>query len=74
MDNISSMKTLPAPVDLSHHFSRVTKNRAASNVKDFYKYFSIPGIGNLAGGTLLAPMFSPITSADMFVLCRLAKQ
>ena len=39
-----------APVDLSHHYSRVTKNRVASSVKDFYKYFAIPGIGNLAGG------------------------
>ncbi len=28
---------LPAPVDISHHFSRVTKNRAQSSIKDFYK-------------------------------------
>ncbi len=42
--------TRGAPVDLSHHYSRVTKNRVASSIKDFYKYFSIPGIGNLAGG------------------------
>lgn len=40
----------PAPVDLSHHYSKTTKNRTASDIKDFYKYFSIPGIGNLAGG------------------------
>ena len=40
----------PAPVDLSHHYSKVTKNRTSSRVKDFYKYFAIPGIGNLAGG------------------------
>jgi site-specific recombinase XerD len=40
----------PAPKDLSYHYSRVTKNRAASKMKQFYKYFSIPGIGNLAGG------------------------
>ena len=38
------------PIDLSHHYSKVTKNRAASNIKKFYKYFSIPGIANLAGG------------------------
>lgn len=42
---------MPKPLDLSHHYSRVTKNRNASSVKGFYKYFSIPGIGNLAGGS-----------------------
>ncbi|KAL8836890.1 MAG: hypothetical protein Q9176_006020 [Flavoplaca citrina] len=41
---------IPEPLDLSHHYSRVTKNRGASAVKDFYKYFGIPNIGNLAGG------------------------
>ena len=45
-----SAEKRPAPIDLSHHYSRVTKNRNASAVKDFYKYFTIPGIGNLAGG------------------------
>ena len=46
------------PVDLSHHYSRTTKNRQLSAIKGFYKYFQIPGIGNLAGGlfTLLEPM------------------
>jgi hypothetical protein len=46
----SGVKELDPPLDLSHHFSRVTKNRLPSRVKDFYKYFTIPGIGNLAGG------------------------
>jgi hypothetical protein len=41
---------LPEPIDLSHHYSKTTKNRAASSIKEFYKYFTIPGIGNLAGG------------------------
>ena len=40
----------PAPIDLSHRYSNTTKNRYPSDVKRFYKYFSIPGIGNLAGG------------------------
>lgn len=40
------------PIDLSHHYSRTTKNRNASAVKDFYKYFRIPNIGNLAGGLI----------------------
>ena len=39
-----------APKSMSHHYSRVTNRRAASQMKKFYKYFSIPGIGNLAGG------------------------
>ena len=47
---VSSSKALPPPMDLSHHFSRVTTKRNASQVKRFYKYFSIPGIQNLAGG------------------------
>ena len=41
------------PVDLSHHYSRTTKKRQASSMKGFYKYFQIPGIGNLAGGLLM---------------------
>ena len=42
--------TRPEPKDLSHHLSRSTKSRGASSMKAFYKYFSIPGIGQLAGG------------------------
>jgi hypothetical protein len=38
------------PRDLSHHFSQMTKNRAVSKIKKYYKYFKIPGIGQLAGG------------------------
>lgn len=38
------------PLDFSYHFSRVTAKRSMSSVKQFYKYFQIPGIGNLAGG------------------------
>ena len=40
----------PAPKDLTHHLSRNTKARQASSIKQFYKYFMIPGIGQLAGG------------------------
>jgi site-specific recombinase XerD len=47
----ASHQRLP-PIDLSHHYSKTTKNRNASSVKDFYKYFRIPNIGNLAGGEL----------------------
>ncbi|KAK0925818.1 hypothetical protein LTR91_015113 [Friedmanniomyces endolithicus] len=45
-----SIDSRPPPKDLSHHLSRSTKNREASSIKQFYKYFAIPGIGQLAGG------------------------
>ncbi|KAG8529842.1 uncharacterized protein KY384_005323 [Bacidia gigantensis] len=38
------------PVDISHHYSFVTKNRHRTFIKGFYKYFRIPNIGQLAGG------------------------
>jgi len=38
------------PLSFKHHYSRVTAARAESSTKAFYKYFMIPGIGNLAGG------------------------
>lgn len=41
----------PAPVDLSHHYSAVTKRRTASKIKEAYKFFQIPGILNIAGGS-----------------------
>lgn len=40
----------PLPKDLAHLLSRNAKNRQASSIKQFYKYFAIPGIGQLAGG------------------------
>ncbi|KAI2623341.1 aromatic amino acid aminotransferase [Hypoxylon sp. NC1633] len=48
-DNIAEMAK-PMPKDMSHHYSDVTKARAPSKMKEFYKYFLIPGIGQLAGG------------------------
>jgi site-specific recombinase XerD len=42
--------TLPHPKDLYHHLSRSTRARQLSSIKQFYKYFAIPGIGQLAGG------------------------
>lgn len=41
-----------APLDLTHHFSKTTRSRGYNSMKAFYRYFMIPGIGNLAGGTL----------------------
>jgi len=37
MESSAMSDKRPAPKDISHHFSRVTKNRAASSIKDFYK-------------------------------------
>ncbi|PWY86481.1 aromatic amino acid aminotransferase [Aspergillus sclerotioniger CBS 115572] len=48
---------LSPPLDLSHHFSSVTKRREASETKSLYKYFFIPGIANLAGGLPNASFF-----------------
>ena len=40
----------PEPIDISQYYSVTTKNRHSTFIKDFYKYFRIPGIGNLGGG------------------------
>ncbi|KAI9047253.1 hypothetical protein LZ554_008706 [Drepanopeziza brunnea f. sp. 'monogermtubi'] len=45
------------PLDLSHHFSRVTAARKESTIKNFYQYFQIRGIANLAGGLPNAKLF-----------------
>ncbi|KAH8641471.1 aromatic amino acid aminotransferase 1 [Alternaria alternata] len=46
----SDPSSFPEPVDLTHFLSRSTKAREASSIKQFYKYFQIPGIAQLAGG------------------------
>ncbi|USP73033.1 hypothetical protein yc1106_00307 [Curvularia clavata] len=46
----SDPSSFPDPIDLSHLLSRSTKAREASSIKQFYKYFQIPGIAQLAGG------------------------
>ena len=50
MEVSASADKRPEPIDLSHHYSKATRNRVESSIKGFYKYFAIPGIGNLAGG------------------------
>ncbi|KAK3296904.1 pyridoxal phosphate-dependent transferase [Chaetomium fimeti] len=47
----------PAPLDLSHHYSAVTKRRMPSKIKEAYKFFQIPGILNMAGGLPNADFF-----------------
>ncbi|WVF72181.1 hypothetical protein IAT40_006993 [Kwoniella sp. CBS 6097] len=41
---------LPKAKDFSDHLNRVTKNRAASTLKELYKYQSVPGMIVMAGG------------------------
>jgi hypothetical protein len=69
---MSQAAGLSPPRDLSHHFSQSTKNRGASAVKQLYKFFQIPGVGNLAGGTY----FNSLTPNELIssdpVHCRLA--
>ncbi len=48
----------PKPLDLSHHFSEVTKHRTPSQMKQYYRFFGIPGIGNLAGGKKPYPTYT----------------
>ncbi|KAK5088136.1 hypothetical protein LTR05_002353 [Lithohypha guttulata] len=62
VENMDNFELAP-PVDLSHHFSAVTKRRVASKIKAFYKYFTIPGIANLAGG-LPAPEYFPFDDLE----------
>ncbi|WYZ38680.1 hypothetical protein EsH8_III_000594 [Colletotrichum jinshuiense] len=45
------------PLNLEHHFSETTKRRLPSKMKEYYKYFEIPGIGNLAGGLPHSSLF-----------------
>ncbi|KAI1498526.1 pyridoxal phosphate-dependent transferase [Biscogniauxia marginata] len=47
----------PLPKDLSHLYSDVTKARVPSSMKQYYKYFQIPGVSNLAGGLPNAKFF-----------------
>jgi len=41
---------LKPPKDFSHLLSEISKARKPSGIKQFYKFFRIPGVGNLAGG------------------------
>ncbi|KAJ5280354.1 hypothetical protein N7478_005726 [Penicillium angulare] len=58
--------TAPQPLDLSHHYSYTAKNRIPSSVKSFYKYYSVPGIANLAGG-LPNPAYFPYDTLEATV-------
>ncbi|KAK8002798.1 hypothetical protein PG989_002517 [Apiospora arundinis] len=53
----------PRPKDMSHHFSDVSLARTPSKMKEYYKYFLIPGIGQLAGG-LPHPQFFPYDTLE----------
>jgi hypothetical protein len=51
----------PEPKDMSHHYSDVSKARVPSKMKEYYKFFQIPGIGNIAGGAHIHPVLSSHT-------------
>ncbi|CAK7220639.1 hypothetical protein SCUCBS95973_004227 [Sporothrix curviconia] len=38
------------PLDLQHLYAEATNMRVPSKMKEYYKFFQIPGIGNFAGG------------------------
>ncbi|EPS34475.1 hypothetical protein PDE_09439 [Penicillium oxalicum 114-2] len=57
---------LASPVDLSHHYSYAAKNRAPSSIKSFYRFFTIPGIANFAGG-LPHPSYFPYDTLEATV-------
>ncbi|EFX01316.1 aromatic amino acid aminotransferase [Grosmannia clavigera kw1407] len=46
----AALSEKPLPLDLTHLISEATKLRKASRMKQYYKFFQIPGAGNLAGG------------------------
>lgn len=46
----ADMADKPEPKDFSHYYSVTTAHRVPSKMKEYYKFFRIPGIGNLAGG------------------------
>lgn len=50
MTNMTAMAAATPPIDLSHFYSYTAVNRKPSSVKEFYKYFLIPGLANFAGG------------------------
>jgi len=50
MASTSASDSRHPPRDFSHYLSRNAKSRQPSSIKQFYKYFAIPGIGQLAGG------------------------
>ena len=58
------------PIDLTKHLSKITISRNESKLKGFYKYFAIPGIGNLAGGLPnhnYFPFVSTIESTESYL-------
>jgi hypothetical protein len=46
------------PADLTHHYNAATRARKPSAMKDLYKYFMVPGMSNIAGGSFISSSFS----------------
>ncbi|WVR05212.1 hypothetical protein IAU60_002224 [Kwoniella sp. DSM 27419] len=58
---------LPNAKDFTDHLNRVTKNRAASTLKELYKYQGVPGMVVMAGG-IPHPEVFPFESLSATVL------
>ncbi len=55
--NLAAEMEKPLPLDLSHLYSETTKRRLPSKMKEYYKFFQIPGVRNLAGGMFFPSLF-----------------
>lgn len=56
----AAMASKPKPKDFSHYYSVTTAHRVPSAMKAYYKFFQIPGIGNLAGGKQFTHFTRPL--------------
>lgn len=50
----------PPPRNLQHLYAEASNLRVPSKMKEYYKFFQIPGIGNIAGGKYLPILFCPL--------------
>ncbi|EIW69475.1 hypothetical protein TREMEDRAFT_71644 [Tremella mesenterica DSM 1558] len=46
----SKPSELPNAIDLSHHLTELSKHRAASSLKELYRYMAVPHMITMAGG------------------------
>ncbi|OHE96500.1 aromatic amino acid aminotransferase [Colletotrichum orchidophilum] len=58
--------TTTKPVDLTHHFSKISKARRPNALKEYYKYLFTPGMCNFSGGLPHTSIF-PFGKLDLSV-------
>ncbi|KAF4472869.1 Pyridoxal phosphate-dependent transferase major region subdomain 1 [Fusarium albosuccineum] len=54
----------PTPLNLAHHFSKVSKARKPNALKEYYKYLTTPGMCNFSGGLPHVDIF-PFDTLDI---------